>query len=131
MDLKKLIWLKTVTGKIADIELYDAELYPLTNGRYIDDTGGINYNAGCAATAGYIPCEVAAGKKISLNNRPAGKTVPCIAFYTATSGDNFISAEKNNGETEDPWVVDVPATAKYVRISTLKDAEGLSLKVVS
>lgn len=112
------------------IELYDAELYPITNGRYIDETGGVNWNSGFAATTGYIPCEVAAGKKISLNKRPSGGNVPCIAFYSATTGGGFISAVKNNGETVDPWIVDVPANAKYVRISTLPDATDLSLIVL-
>lgn len=109
------------------VELYDAELYPITNGRYVAQDGTIGWNSGCAATLKFIPCEVAAGKKISLNKRPAGKTVPCIAFYSDSDEVHFISAEKNNGATQNPWNVDVPATAKYVRISTLAGATDLSL----
>jgi len=108
-------------------ELYDAELYPITNGRYIDNTGDVSWNSGCAATIGFIPCEIAAGKKLLLNKRPSGRTVPCIAFYYSAEKGGFISAVKNNGETVDPWIVDVPANAKYVRISTLAGATDLSL----
>jgi hypothetical protein len=130
MDLKTLIMLKAASTQTEEIELYDAEKYPITDGRFIKDDGTAGYNAQYAATLGYIPCDVAAGKKVSLNKRPAYGTAPCIAFYTDSNTSSFISAEKNNGESENPWVVDVPETAKYVRISTLAGAEGLSLKVV-
>jgi xanthine dehydrogenase iron-sulfur cluster and FAD-binding subunit A len=129
MNLKQLLALKASSGG-SSIELYDAELYPITNGRYIKNDGTAGYNANYAATIGYIPCEVAKGKKISLNKRPAYGTLPCIAFYTDSNTTAFISAEANNGGSENPWVVDVPQTAKYVRFSTLADAEDLSLKVV-
>ena len=132
MDLKRLMALmKAVSGKSQEIELYDAELYPLKDGRYIQEDGTAGYNAGYAATIAYIPCEAAAGKKVSLNKRPAYGNAPCIAFYSDSNTTSFISAEKNNGESDNPWVVDVPDTAKYVRISTLSGAEGISLKVVS
>jgi hypothetical protein len=129
MNLKQLLALKASSGG-GSIELYDAELYPITNGRYIKNDGTAGYNANYAATLGYIPCEVAEGKKISLNKRPSYGTLPCIAFYTDSNTTAFISAEANNGGSENPWVVDVPQTAKYVRFSTLADAEDLSLKVV-
>lgn len=129
MNLKTLLFIKSASGG-GSIELYDSELYPITNGRFIQNDGTAGYNTNYAATIGYIPCEVAAGKKISLNKRPVYGTAPCIAFYTDSNTTAFISAEKNNGESENPWVVDVPATAKYVRFTTLKDATDLSLKVV-
>ena len=129
MNIRKLIFLKTLSGGAEDQELYDETLYPITNGRFIQSDGTAGYNSNYAATIGYIPCEVAAGKKISLNKRPLYGTTPCIAFYTDSKTTAFISAEANNGASENPWVVDVPATAKYVRFSTLSGATDLSLIV--
>ena len=101
----------TICGK----NLYNPIKYPLVDGYYINKgsgavAGGGSHTEYCA-TLDYIPVAHLRGKKINLNNIPAG-SAPGMAFYDA---DKVRTNPDLNGKGDDQTV---PDEAVYMRFST-------------
>lgn len=103
--------------------LYDVNVYPLTNGRYINKgSGGYTSGAAYAATEDYIPVSHLRGLTINLNHIPGGSN-PGMAFYDESH--TYISGDKGDEIT-------VPSTASYMRFtvdSSYADGKDVQLEI--
>ena len=113
-----------ISGK----NIYNNELYPLTEGQFIYATNGttsVNFNY--SATLDYIPISEYAGQAIILNKRPGGSR-PGIAYYDENYV--YISGTRNNDKPAGtPMVSNVPSNAIYMRFTVPKNATEIQIEL--
>lgn len=110
--------------------LYDAEKYPLTDGKWINTIQGESTSdTPYSCTLDYIPCDKLQGKTLTLNKRPGG-TNPGVAFYSTKGVSGFISGVKNNDATPNtPMTFEVPSTANYMRFTVPSGATDIQIEI--
>lgn len=107
--------------------LYNAEDYPFTSGRYILSGGGISESQNYAACVKFIPVSHLRGMQITLNHPPieTSGNNPRMVFYTAEDASAYISGASTNDYT-----TTVPETANYMRFSIPKMyADGSQIQI--